>query len=275
MIFYTHPLQDILAKNPSVNFSDKELSQTEFQGLIDEGHIVVGNHNRVYPRFLTLIVRNKATQLFVKEIDLAYIAAGELKAMTGYDELDEAFIEGQVLQPDTLSLFSIQNDLIVELDRYEYTLVVGYANLAYQDPVANKKLTIVHLDDHRIFAKGMEMEIRDKYFQYSDWLHFPHSDNALAFINEKFSRNESINIIITDMNHLSLNGYEFAKAVRKLESDYNMFRTPIIVLSMYQEENPLVQAGLSENLFDRFFSKDTQLEIIRNYIKGLLLTSWD
>lgn len=282
MRFFLHPLIDIIAQHQVMNDSsllcesgmDKKRFKTEFKKLINEGHILIGDHDRIYPRYLTLIVRDKATQLFYKEIPLKYIPARELKKLTGYDEMDEEYIEGMELGIKHIGLFEADNDLKMNFDRYSYCLMVGYANMAYEEPVLKRKFTIVHLDDHEIFGRGMEIGVKDKFFPDSEWKHFLHPDDTLAYIEDKFARNDSVNFIITDIMHPGLNGYEFAQAIRTLELEYNMFRIPIIVVSMRKEENPLFHVGLSENLFDRYFPKSIECDIMGNYIKGIMMPSW-
>lgn len=282
MQFSKHPLIDIIAQNQVMNDGsllrgsgmDKKKFKAEFQKLIDEGHIVIGSHDRIYPRFLTLVVRDIDTKMFVREIDLEYISTEELYRLTGYDELDENFIEGQILKPENARHIEAKIGLEMDFNTNEYTLLVGFANLAYQEPALKRNLTIIHLDDHEVFARGMEIGVRNKYFPDSEWNHFSHPDKARAFIEDKFARNESINIIITDILHLGSNGYEFAQAIRTLESEYNMFRTPIIVVSMRPEDNSLVEIGISEKLYDKYFPKYTEAEIIGNYMKDLLKPTW-
>lgn len=281
MHFFNHPLIKIIAQHEVMNDSsllwesdmDKLQFQIEFKKLISEGHILIGDHDRIYPRFLSLIISDKETGLLVKEIDLAYISANELKVLTGYDEMDEDFIEGLVLKPENKELFEAQNGLKMDFDKYEYCLEVGYANLAYKEPELKRKLTIIHLDDHSLFANAMKIGVKERFFPNSDWKHFIHPDAALSFIEDKFGRNESINIIITDILHPGLNGYEFAKAIRDLEAEYNMFRIPIIVVSICPADNHFVQSGLAEKLFDRYFPKSTEGDIMGMYIKRFIQPS--
>lgn len=282
MNYFKHTLIDIIAQHKVMNDSsllsesgmETKRFKKEFKKLIREGHILIGDHDRIYPRFLSLVISDKETGLLIKEVDLAYIPANELKVLTGYDEMDEDFIEGQILKPENKELFEAQNGLKMDFSLYEYSLLVGYANLAYKEPELKRNLTIIHLDDHSLFANGMKIGVKERFFPNSDWKHFIHPDAALSFIEDKFGRNESINIIITDILHPGKNGYEFGKAIRDLEAEYNMFRIPIIVVSMCPAENHFVQSGLAEKLFDRYFPKSTECDIMGNYMKGLLMPSW-
>jgi CheY-like chemotaxis protein len=117
----------------------------------------------------------------------------------------------------------------------------------------NAKRNIIHLDDHALFHKGVSDCITS---QEPEWLvtHFSTSEKTLEYLSNSLQRRETIDLVITDINHGFLNGYEFAKELRKLEMNYNM-RIPILVISMVASSD-LAQKGLAEKLFDDCLPKN-------------------
>ncbi|MBS1571910.1 MAG: response regulator transcription factor [Ferruginibacter sp.] len=126
-----------------------------------------------------------------------------------------------------------------------------------------RKIHILHFDDHKLFLKGMELYLR-KYFPNLTSEKFTNSQTALNYIKTSFKENIHLDLIITGLNQRpDINGYEFAKAVREIEKPANK-RTYILLVSMYDLEFPLIKRGLEEKIFDKYFPKSADLEIIES-----------
>lgn len=131
-----------------------------------------------------------------------------------------------------------------------------------------RKIHILHFDDHKIFLRGMESYFH-KFFPNLAIEKFTNSQAALNYIKNSFRENIHLDLIITGFNQRpDLNGYEFAKAVREIESSANK-RTHILLVSMYDVEFPLIKRGLEEKVFDKYFPKSVGIEIIES-IKRIL-----
>jgi DNA-binding NarL/FixJ family response regulator len=136
--------------------------------------------------------------------------------------------------------------------------------------VSNTKTrNIIHLDDHSIFHKGVSKCIIS---QEPDWsvTHFLTSETTLEYLANCLSTNETIDLVITDLNHAVLNGYEFAKELRMLEMNYNK-RIPVLLISMVANYD-LAQKGLAEQLFDDCLPKNASWEEIMKSIKQILMS---
>jgi DNA-binding NarL/FixJ family response regulator len=125
-----------------------------------------------------------------------------------------------------------------------------------------KRLKVVHLDDHRLFQEGVQRCIdpeRNKYIIQK----FHHSEDALRYIENSLDAKIDIHIIITDFTHPGLNGYYFSKAVREIEKLYKK-HTPIMLLTMMGTDGtPLIEEGLHQGFFNAFLPKSAEsFEII-------------
>lgn len=126
------------------------------------------------------------------------------------------------------------------------------------DPNKYGKSCIVHLEDQELYSNSIQHIITTafpgiNYRSFKDvWL-------ALQFIMTRIERGKTIDLIITDFNHPGINGYRFAKLVRELERGTNI---PIILLTMVNLENHLIQEGLKENYFTEYLHKSSSGEDI-------------
>lgn len=126
---------------------------------------------------------------------------------------------------------------------------------------------VIHLDDHNLFSTGLKNVLK-KEFPNVYYLHFQDVDEALQYIANAIDENELISLLVTDFNHVGINGYEFAKKVRGLELG-KLARIPILLLSMTTESNPKVQDGLQEKVFDFYLPKSASPEDITEVVKSI------
>lgn len=128
-----------------------------------------------------------------------------------------------------------------------------------------RKLFIVHLDDHRIFRKGVKLCLIKKLPNILIE-EFPTNDEALNFIADCYKQNKNIDLIITDFNHPGPNGLIFGKEVRELEKRFSI-KTPIMLLTMCWEHPTLIDAT-EKGIFDVYFPKSVEPDDIINFIKN-------
>ena len=124
-----------------------------------------------------------------------------------------------------------------------------------------KLLKFVHLDDHQLFQAGVRKclnpETNNVFIQG-----FQYSDEAFLYVKKCLDLNQSVDLIITDLNHPGQNGYEFAKSIRRYECSF-FIRIPILLLSMCSPKySDLAQKGLDERLFDWNLTKNASREEI-------------
>ena len=134
--------------------------------------------------------------------------------------------------------------------------------------ILSRKMRIIHVDDHKIFNAGLRscLKIHKQEFFIQ---HYQNSHHAFDAFLESIKAWEPIDLIITDMNHMGQNGYEFAKAIRAFESSY-LIRTPILLLTMQgPNRSELVQQMLQENLVDAYLPKSASSEEIIETIELL------
>ena len=102
-----------------------------------------------------------------------------------------------------------QSDLI----KYERNLIKQVENAI---SITNKLLSInlrplniLHLDDHILYQEGISNCILKK-FSNVNVKHIQNGDTALEYLINCFKNNEHIDLIITDVNHMGLNGIDFS-----------------------------------------------------------------
>jgi DNA-binding NarL/FixJ family response regulator len=128
-----------------------------------------------------------------------------------------------------------------------------------------RKLHIIYLDDHRIFRRGMEVEIKKKLPNVF-LKEFVQNEQALIYIEESLKNKKPIDLVITDYNHPGPNGLIFAKAVREFQSYYST-KFPIVLITMCIEDEFLIKA-VREDIFDAYFPKFVEAELVINFIKN-------
>ena len=141
--------------------------------------------------------------------------------------------------------------------------------------IANKLLlpnlrsfSILHLDDHTLFATGIHNCLTKKFSNISI-KHIQNGHDALKYVITCFEEGKSMDLIITDLAHMGLDGISFTKAVRELEFD-RARTVPIIFITMHNDKSIIAkgyEAGCTE-----WLTKDVGCEQIRltiyNHIKG-------
>lgn len=116
-----------------------------------------------------------------------------------------------------------------------------------------RNLFVVYLDDHKIFRRGVKIELLKK-LPNLEMTEFIENESALLFINECFQKRKRIDLIITDYNHPGDNGFVFAKKIRELERTF-FVRTPIIMLTMRMGDE-IMEKAVTEAIFDSYFTKN-------------------
>jgi CheY-like chemotaxis protein len=126
------------------------------------------------------------------------------------------------------------------------------------DPNKYGKNCIVQLEDQELYSKSIQ-HIITTAFPGINYRSFKDVWMALQFIMARIERGKTIDLIITDFNHPGINGYRFAKLVREMERGTNI---PIILLTMMNSQNHLIQEGQKEMLFNSYLHKSSSGEDI-------------
>jgi len=132
---------------------------------------------------------------------------------------------------------------------------------------------IVHLDDHRIFRKGVKQACIDNFFPNAKLIEFAEGYEAFIYVANHLSDPDPIDLIITDINHPGFDGLTFVPLVRYLEKLYRKEKPiPIIVITMYEAEVFKNRLPSPENpLVNNYLQKCTSpAEIIYWFEKVLL-----
>jgi hypothetical protein len=127
---------------------------------------------------------------------------------------------------------------------------------------------IIHLEDHSLFASSFYKAVLTK-LDGIEYKYISHPDEALKYIKSRFENRSGLDIIITDFNHLGINGYHFARQVRMLEMYFGRHHTPIVLVSMVGIEYGQIQTGLNERLFTKYFPKSAQVTELLEYFNTL------
>lgn len=285
MKFYNHPIINAIILDPCISKSEliKQLKiairtslRSQLRHLESELHLQY-NFGTYRPASLSLWVKKKNSDVYIDKVHIGYIPPRELHTLLNYNHIpfegEDGF--GFCLFIDKIPILKDHKDFIARLsplqldfDQYDYFLRGEFVDLTKGAEKALKPLTIVQLDDHPVMSGCIKDALIVKYLPGSDWNYFMHPDEALSFLDEKFDKGEKVHLILTDINHLGLNGYEFGKAVKELELKHNNFHIPIVVISFTSEDHPLVSAGLEEGIFNRHFSKGEDMRVIGNYLKS-------
>ena len=102
-----------------------------------------------------------------------------------------------------------------------------------------KPLTIVHLDDHLIFAKGVGNCILKKY-PNAKIKNIQNGNDALAYVLQRLYKKEKIDLIITDLTHPGLDGISFSKMLREKESSSEI-KIPLLFITFHSDKS-VIQA---------------------------------
>lgn len=132
-----------------------------------------------------------------------------------------------------------------------------------------RKINALHFDDHKIFLNGMTLQLK-RFFPNLTMESFTNSELALHYYENSLKENIQIDLIITGLNQRpDIDGYEFAKTIREIEKPFYK-RAIILIVSMYDNQCPLIVKGLEEKIFDKYFPKTVDAEIfdaLKNLIK--------
>ena len=143
---------------------------------------------------------------------------------------------------------------------YSKWSISSTGNLFYNKQVIeHRKLSIVHLDDHKLFAQGLQNGIIP-FFPLANIINIQNGDEALAFMKGNIIDKRIIDLILTDINHPGLKGGEFLQKLREFETKMNVPRTPAIIVSMV-EARYVPQLAI-RNIADHYFSKADEIEDI-------------
>jgi CheY-like chemotaxis protein len=124
------------------------------------------------------------------------------------------------------------------------------------------------MDDHILFTNGPYNLIKPQLGN-SFYLRFNEVENALRYMINSIKADEMPNLLITDLSHPGINGYEFALQIRKEERKWRRSRIPIVMLTMHNNDQSLIKLGLQSKIIDCHISKNSDSNVILNVVKSL------
>lgn len=127
---------------------------------------------------------------------------------------------------------------------------------------------IIHMDDHILFTNGLYNLIKPQLGN-SFYLRFNEVEDALRYMINSIKADAMPNLLITDLSHPGINGYEFALQIRKEERKWQRSRIPIIMLTMHNIEQSFIKLGLELKVIDCHVSKNSDGDKILNAVKSL------
>ncbi len=134
-----------------------------------------------------------------------------------------------------------------------------------------RELHIVHFDDHKIFLRGVELSLESK-FPNLHLASFTDGIEALNYIENCYSRNERLDIILSGIKQPVIDGFEFAQVLRIIEKRFDK-SVPIIIISMlFDPQNPwkIFNEALKSGLFNVVLPKSTTPNEIQEKIEYFL-----
>jgi len=245
---------------------------TELTMLEDEMHLQ-SDYDHYYPRYNSLISFTKVDHKFIASHPIDYLPSKDIYPLMEYDdewmEFDFELFAGELKVPVAQQSF-FQNLTTQQLDfeNNDYYLTSDFDKTGdpFEKDYVQREWTIVHLDDHALYGAGVEKEMK-KFYPNCKWFYFTYPKDALHFIEELLKEEETINVIITDIQHIGLDGYEFAKEVRLMEEGYHRLHATIIALTMQSEDHLLVQQGIMEKAFTKYLPKTSEGEKIAKTLR--------
>lgn len=130
------------------------------------------------------------------------------------------------------------------------------------------RIKIIHMDDHILFQEGVYRAIKP-HLGKSFYLRFNHEEDAMTYMINAIHADEMPNLLITDISHPGLNGYEFAKSIRIEEMKWKRKPVPIMVISMHSKESFKIRMGLLMRIFNLYLSKNADGKAILQAIKSI------
>lgn len=132
--------------------------------------------------------------------------------------------------------------------------------------VNSRSLKILYLDDHLIFSNGVSNCIYKK-FPNAIIKCIQDGDKALEYVSYCLDNKESLDLIITDINHPGLDGINFSKAVRVKEKN-NDHKIPILYITMVDDK--FMIRKVEEIPFAKHLTKTTPCEVINFAINNII-----
>lgn len=117
-----------------------------------------------------------------------------------------------------------------------------------------KNIKVILVDDHQLFLEGLKATLNNDII--IDVVNtFNKAENALTFLKQ-----ESVDLVITDISMPEINGIEFIKKLKKFDTHIK-----ILAISMFK---PL---HYETNFYDGYLLKETDSAIVIKAIKSIVL----
>ncbi len=133
----------------------------------------------------------------------------------------------------------------------------------------HRVLNIIHVEDHQLFAQGLS-EIILPFFPLMTIHNIQDGYEAICFIEKEIEAQNTIDLVITDINHPGLKGDKLVERMRKYEKMKGVKHTPLVVLSFVREDNFPHLIEPNNQMVNHYFSKDVEVEIIVGVLEDIL-----
>ncbi len=114
------------------------------------------------------------------------------------------------------------------------------------------KINLILVDDHQLFLNGLKASL-EKYEFISVLEMFTNGKKALSFL-----KNNTVDLIITDISMPELNGIEFIKKVKEQHA------VKFLAISMFKPPH------YQTNFYNGYLLKDTDISIVIKAIKSIV-----
>lgn len=130
-----------------------------------------------------------------------------------------------------------------------------------------KRKKIIHLDDHRLVCEGIRKLVKSQ-IQECYYLFFTDTNAAFRYLINSIESGDPPDLLVTDFNHMGMDGYKFSKSIRQLEILLNRKPMKILLLTMLSNKVPAISRGLKEKVFNGYLSLISNEEQILNFMRS-------
>ena len=138
-------------------------------------------------------------------------------------------------------------------------------------PISLEEIKIVYLDDHLLFSTAMSQQCIYPYFPNASLIQFTNGNSAHDYLKNGIKSHDKIDLFITDINHLGMQGDCLSHAIRSYERTFaSPFKIPILIVSMAAENEESLYFDKTGTVIQKYLSKAATEEEIVYSMKELL-----
>ena len=138
-------------------------------------------------------------------------------------------------------------------------------------PISLEEIKIVYLDDHLLFSTAMSQQCIYPYFPNASLIQFTNGNSAHDYLKNAIKSHDKIDLFITDINHLGMQGDCLSHAIRSYKRTFaSPFKIPILIVSMAAENEESLYFDNSGTVIQKYLTKAASVEEIVHSIQELL-----